>query len=125
MTTGGAARTWRAEWTAPSGHPVWTDFATEAQAELFALRRVGAVVDIRAPLEPVLDALPRVDLVDLSSEESVDPDPEAFAAVVEGAPARTSVERRLVDVVSGLRRSVAPAPSAEFVRGLRCRLVGC
>lgn len=120
-TAAGGARTWRAEWTAPSGHPVSTTFPTQAQADLFALRRSGAVVDVTPVLQPVLDDLPALALADgVRSHAEADD----FAVVVEGAPARAPVERRLLDVVAGLRRTVVPAASPEFARALRARLVG-
>lgn len=114
------AKAWRAEWTVASGHPAWTEFATEAQADLFALRMAGAVVDVRPVLQPVLDELPRVSASDLS--DAVEPDPERFAEMVDGAPARSPLEQRMVDVVAGLRRTVVPAPSVDFARALRACL---
>lgn len=111
----GPARAWRAEWTAPSGHSVSTTFATEAQADLFALRRVGAVVDVR-PLEPVQPVV--------ESEVPLDEvGAEALHDLVGGArPARDSAEVTLLDVVAELRRTVAPPVPSDFVRSLRARL---
>lgn len=117
------ATAWRAEWTAASGQPVWTEFRTEAQADLFALRKVGAVVDVTPVVAPVLDRLPTVAAADLATpSRDALPDAETFAAVVDGAPAQTPGAQRLCDVVAGLRRTVAPSPSAEFTRALRARL---
>lgn len=111
----GPARAWRAEWTAPSGHPVSTTFATEAQADLFALRRVGAVVDVR-PLEPAQPAVENE--TDLREVEA-----EALHDLVEGArPAQGSDEVTLLEVVAGLRRTVAPPVPSDFMRSLRARL---
>jgi hypothetical protein len=120
MSTSGAAPVvaWRAQWVGSTGRTAWTEFSTREQAELFALRRRGCVVDVL----PVEGPVPRPSLI-VVPREADEQAADRLEALAAGLPATGPEEHRLLDVVAGLRRISLPAVPARVSRELRDRLL--